>query len=86
MGNDSVITGLQARVDALQHFVDDLQSRLAFQEDTLQVLHEQLAHQQRVTEQQQHMLQALYARLRDLQDAGGAGSEAPASQEKPPHY
>jgi SlyX protein len=86
MDSESVITRLQGRVDELQGWVEELQSRLAFQEDTLQVLHEQIAHQQRVTEQQQHMLQALYARLRDLQDAGGAEGAAPVSQEKPPHY
>ena len=66
--------------------VDELEMRLAFQEDTLQALSEQLAHQQNVTEQQQQMLQTLYAQLRDVQDANGADGAAPASQERPPHY
>lgn len=73
------IVGLQLRVD-------ELEARLAFQEDTLQTLSEQLAHYQGVTEQQQQMLQALYAQLRDVQDASSADGAAPASQERPPHY
>lgn len=79
MNNQEDIANLQARVD-------ELETRLAFQEDTLQVLNEQLAHQQSVTEQQQQMLQALYRQLRDVQDASGAEGAAPASQERPPHY
>lgn len=66
--------------------VDELETRLAFQEDTLQALNEQLAHQQSVTEQQQQMLQALYAQIRDVQDASSADGAAPVSQERPPHY
>jgi SlyX protein len=86
MNNQDDIVSLQLRVDELQLCVDELQGRLAFQEDTLQVLNEQLAHQQNVTEQQQQMLQALYTQLRDVQDASGADGAAPAAQERPPHY
>ena len=47
----------QEEIASLQSRVDELETRLAFQEDTLQALNEQLAHQQSVTEQQQQMLQ-----------------------------
>lgn len=79
MNNQEEIANLQARVE-------ELETRLAFQEDTLQALSEQLAHQQGVTEQQQQMLQFLYRQLQDVQEASSAGGAAPASQEKPPHY
>ena len=76
----------QEEIASLQSRVDELETRLAFQEDTLQALNEQLAHQQSVTEQQQQMLQVLYAQVRDVQDAGSAEGAAPDSQERPPHY
>jgi SlyX protein len=76
----------QEEIASLQSRVDELETRLAFQEDTLQALNEQLAHQQSVTEQQQQMLQVLYAQVRDVQDASSAEGAAPDSQERPPHY
>jgi SlyX protein len=76
----------QEDIASLQSRVDELETRLAFQEDTLQALNEQLAHQQSVTEQQQQMLQVLYAQVRDVQDASSAEGAAPDSQERPPHY
>jgi SlyX protein len=79
MSIEDDITGLQLRID-------ELETRLAFQEDTLQALSEQLAHQQSVTEQQQQMLQALYAQIRDVQDASSADGAASSAQERPPHY
>jgi len=79
MNNQEDVTNLQLRVD-------ELETRLAFQEDTLQALSEQLAHQQSVTEQQQQMLQVLYRQLRDVQDASSTDGAAPASPERPPHY
>ena len=79
MNSQEDVTNLQLRVD-------ELETRLAFQEDTLQALSEQLAHQQSVTEQQQQMLQTLYAQVRDVQDASSAEGAAPSAQERPPHY
>ncbi|HQQ75237.1 MAG TPA: SlyX family protein [Pseudomonadales bacterium] len=79
MNNQDDIVSLQLRVD-------ELETRLAFQEDTLQALSEQLAHQQGVTEQQQQMMQTLYRQLRDVQDASSADGAAPSAQERPPHY
>lgn len=79
MNHEDVTTQLQMRID-------ELETRLAFQEDTLQILSEQLAHQQAVTEQHQQMMQVLYRQIRDVQDAGGAEGAASTSQERPPHY
>lgn len=70
----------------MQHRIDELETRLAFQEDTLQALNEQIAHQQSVTEQQQYMMQTLYRQLRDMQDASSAEGAASTAQERPPHY
>ncbi len=86
MNNPDDVARLQLHIDEMQLCIDELQGRLAFQEDTLNALSEQLAHQQSVTEQQQQMLQALYAQLRDVQDAGGVEGAASSSQERPPHY
>jgi SlyX protein len=70
----------------LQERVDELETRLAFQEDTLQALSEQLAHQQSVTEQQQYMMQTLYRQLKDMQDASATDGGGAAVTERPPHY
>lgn len=77
---DALVNHLQARVD-------ELETRLAFQEDTLQTLGEQLAHQHELISQQQAMLQAVYRQLRDVQaSAGDAGGDAAPADERPPHY
>lgn len=71
---------------AMESRVTELEMRLAFQEDTLQTLNQQLVYQQSVIEQQQQTLQAVYRQLTDirsLSDNDGAPQEA---QEKPPHY
>lgn len=80
MSVENLISELQARLE-------ELESRVAFQEDALQTLSEQLAHQQGVTEQQQQMMQVIYRQLRDMRemDAAQAGP-ADALLEKPPHY
>jgi len=70
----------------LQERVDELETRLAFQEDTLHALSDQLAHQQSVTEQQQFMMQTLYRQLQDMQDASATDGGGAAASERPPHY
>lgn len=74
------------KCDELQARVEELETRAAFQEDTLQSLSEQLAHQQGVLEQQQQMMQTLYRQLRDMQDLAGAAGDSAPVQEIPPHY
>lgn len=72
-------------VEQLQHRIDELEMRLAFQEDAMQTLHEQIANLQQDAEKQQQMLKVLYRQWRDMQEAAADGAATPA-QEKPPHY
>ncbi len=78
INNDTEVVKLQLRVD-------ELEMRLAFQEDALQTLHEQIANLQQDAEKQQQMLQVLYRQWREMQEAALDGA-VNATQEKPPHY
>lgn len=80
------LTGEKSREDALLARVAELESRVAFQEDTLQSLDRELAHQQAVIEQQQRMMQAVYRQVRDLRDLSPENGPIQEMQEKPPHY
>jgi SlyX protein len=62
--------------------VMDLETRLAFQDDTIQALNDVLGEQRRVVERLQLQLQALARRQEEMQGALGVDEdEAP-----PPHY
>jgi len=62
--------------------IDDLESRLAFQDDTIQTLNDVLVAQQRAIERLQAQLESLARRHDDLQSrVGGEVGDAP-----PPHY
>ena len=63
--------------------IDDLESRLAFQDDTLQTLNEVVFAQQRAIERLELQLQALAKRQAEVfgQLGGADQEEAP-----PPHY
>jgi SlyX protein len=62
--------------------VMDLETRLAFQDDTIQALNDVLVEQRRVVERLQLQLQALARRQEEMQGALGVDEdEAP-----PPHY
>ncbi|WP_448682434.1 SlyX family protein [Pseudomonas nicosulfuronedens] len=66
----------------LENRVTDLESRLAFQDDTLQTLSDVVYEQERVIERLRLQMQALLKRLEDLQgQVGVAEDDAP-----PPHY
>ena len=66
----------------LQARVADLETRLAFQDDTIQTLNDVLFEQQRLLERLQLQLGELARRQEDMQGALGAEEdEAP-----PPHY
>ncbi|MCP1649379.1 SlyX family protein [Pseudomonas sp. GD04087] len=66
----------------LDNRVTDLESRLAFQDDTLQTLSDVVYEQERVIERLRLQMQALLKRLEDLQgQVGIAEDDAP-----PPHY
>ena len=66
----------------LDNRVTDLESRLAFQDDTLQTLSDVVYEQESVIERLRLQMQALLKRLEDLQgQVGIAEDDAP-----PPHY
>jgi len=66
----------------LESRVTDLETRLAFQDDTLQTLSDVVYEQEKVIERLRLQMQALLKRLEDLQgQVGIADDEAP-----PPHY
>lgn len=66
----------------LESRVTDLETRLAFQDDTIQALNDVLVEQQRVLERMRLQLRALAKRQEEMQVPMDAGeNEAP-----PPHY
>ncbi|WP_137886605.1 SlyX family protein [Pseudomonas sp. 2FE] len=67
---------------SLEMRITELESRLAFQDDTIQALNDVLVAQQRVLERLQLQVAALAKRQEDLQGQFGVSEEdAP-----PPHY
>ncbi len=67
---------------SLELRINDLESRLAFQDDTIQALNDVLVTQQRVLERLQLQLAVLAKRQEDMQGQFGVSEEdAP-----PPHY
>ncbi|HEY7885108.1 MAG TPA: SlyX family protein [Cellvibrionaceae bacterium] len=69
---------------ALEEDVIELQTRLAFQEDTLQALNTVIARQDRAIEQLRAQVEELTQKYRHGHDNPGQG-EAVAN-ERPPHY
>ncbi|AHY42228.1 hypothetical protein CXK93_06785 [Stutzerimonas decontaminans] len=65
----------------LESRVMDLETRLAFQDDTIQALNDVLVEQRRVVERLQFQLQALATRQEEMQGATGNDED-----EAPPHY
>ncbi len=65
--------------------VEDLQSRVSFQEDTLQVLSEQLAQQGSELQTLRTQMQILNKKMGDLLQQLEAQA-GPAASERPPHY
>ncbi|MEW6311304.1 MAG: SlyX family protein [Pseudomonadota bacterium] len=62
--------------------IADLETRLAFQDDTLQTLSDVLVEQQRIIDRLQLQLELLSRRQEEMQSRlGDEGEEAP-----PPHY
>ncbi|MET1078840.1 MAG: SlyX family protein [Pseudomonas sp.] len=66
----------------LEARVNDLESRLAFQDDTIQALNDELVQQQRLIERLQRQLAALLKRQEEL----GSAFEAAEQEAPPPHY
>lgn len=59
----------------------ELESRQAFQDDTIQALNDALVEQQKLIERLQLQMQALAKRQEEVNPFGGSQDEAP-----PPHY
>ncbi|WP_431482518.1 SlyX family protein [Pseudomonas solani] len=68
---------------SLEERINELETRLAFQDDTIQALNDVLVLQQRVVERLQLQLAALAKRQEELigQFGGGGDDDVP-----PPHY
>ena len=66
-----------------QQDIDDLQTRIAFQEDMIDGLNEQLALQRQEIEKLAIQVQHLYTKYKDLSIASGADDD---SNVPPPHY
>lgn len=71
-----------------QQAIEDLQSRLSFQEDTLGELNRLVSRQAAQIERLEQQLKALAGKYRDLRDTlsqGEAGGDS-LVDEQPPHY
>ena len=66
----------------LESRVMDLESRLAFQDDTIQALNDVLVEQQRIMDRLQLQVAALARRQEEMQVTFDAGEE----EAPPPHY
>lgn len=65
----------------------DLESRIAYQDETLRVLSDAVASQQKQIDQLQGFCRQLLERLKArAQDGGGSGESFSAADEVPPHY
>ncbi|MFB8829351.1 SlyX family protein [Azotobacter sp. CWF10] len=68
---------------SLETRINDLETRLAFQDDTIQALNDVLVAQQRVVERLQMQLEALAKRQQELIDELGSVDD---DGTLPPHY
>ena len=65
--------------------LDELESRLAFQDDLIESLNEVIARQDRDLSRMAQQLKDLSTKISDLSESGAAPSH-PADHEIPPHY
>lgn len=70
------------------YVLEDLQSRLAFQEQTLTDLNDVVAYQAEQIERLEQQLRALAGKYRDLREAveERPGNSSTPLDERPPHY
>lgn len=66
--------------------IEDLQARLAFQEQTLSELNDLVARQSGQIERLEQQLQALAGRYRELRQQLDPGEGPDPMEERPPHY
>ncbi|KAB0550787.1 hypothetical protein F7R01_06160 [Pseudomonas argentinensis] len=68
-------------MNPLEERIVELESRQAFQDDTIQALNDALVEQQKLIERLQIQMQALAKRQEEVSPFSGTQDEAP-----PPHY
>ena len=73
---------MEAQIEAR---MDELESRLAFQDDTIEVLNQTVARQDRELVRMELRLKALAGKLSDLAESSAIPADAPG-HEVPPHY
>jgi SlyX protein len=74
-----------SEIDRLKEQVEELQSQMAFQEDTVQALNDAIGHQQREMLTMRRQLELL--KQRQEEQAAVPDGDAPTiHDEKPPHY
>ncbi|WP_439134835.1 SlyX family protein [Pseudomaricurvus sp.] len=69
----------------MQQQIEELETRLAFQEDTLNALDTIIAEQDRLLSRQQMQLQLLAEKFKTMESRLD-DPQAPAADERPPHY
>ncbi len=69
----------------LSQRIADLESQLAFQDDTIETLNQLVIQQSTELQQLQHKMQVLVDKFRQLQD-NGDGNDSKPEDEIPPHY
>lgn len=62
--------------------IDDLEARIAFQEDAIDKLSDVMARQEKELDQLKRMVLILSTQIRNIDQ----GDEIPAANEVPPHY
>ncbi len=67
----------------LQHHIIELESRLAFQDDTLLALHNELLEHQRRIEKMQRQINMLAQKLQQQEESGILRTD---EEPPPPHY
>lgn len=75
-------------INELEDQIVDLQTRLAYQEDTLNELNRVISSQDQQILSLQEQMRVLVGRFRDMAEAANSNPSAPASlvDERPPHY
>lgn len=69
-----------------ENTLEDLQSRLAFQEDAIDALNKTIAEQSAEINLLQQQLKYLHDQLKQLQELQKEQAEAQGQHEVPPHY
>ncbi|RUO63527.1 SlyX family protein [Pseudidiomarina insulisalsae] len=72
--------------DAILTQLADLESRLAFQDDTIETLNQLVTQQSDQLQRMEQQLKLLGRRLQQMQERNDEGQPLSAADEIPPHY